>query len=514
MKLPILFNPASGTSPKDPDALLRPLPKALQDRVEPIPFGPPWDFGPSIDQALRAGGPLFVWGGDGTIHHAAKALIQRGCPVPLAAIPGGSGNGLVRGLRTPLEPSGALRRLLEGQELRMDLPRLDGEPFLNLCGTGFEAAVAHRFDAMPGRGFTTYARACWQLWRVAGNPARLGGPGRAHSCGLRAPGAHPSRLPGSPTRPAGSRLEPLPGQPAPVRLRAVDRPGSRSHRRGPAVGHPGAALLARPADRGLRAVPGRWTHPAPPRGALSQRHPAPGAPPALAPGRRARGRARPRPAHGGAAGLPHAGHRGVSWSEAISDLTQKPGPAAPGAAVLTRCKGNPRCSMRIHRRPAQARPPELGADTGAGTPEAGHHLDPAEVGRGGIPVPADRQGVGILRIGPPGGVIHDDVDGGGLVLRVLVGDHHGLVGDGRLQHARAGGAPLVHEHEAEPGRLGVLDLDLDGATGGHGDAVGPPAGRRLHVVGEEVDAVTDGAHRDETLLDSHWISAMRSRSRQ
>ena len=67
--------------------------------------------------------------------------------------------------RTPLEPAGALRRLLEGRGLRMDLPRLDGEPFLNLCGTGFEAAVAHRFDAMPGRGFTTYARACWQLWR-------------------------------------------------------------------------------------------------------------------------------------------------------------------------------------------------------------------------------------------------------------------------------------------------------------------------------------------------------------
>ncbi|NWJ42366.1 MAG: hypothetical protein HXX12_15505 [Geothrix sp.] len=165
MKLPLLFNPASGTSPKDPDALLRPLPAELRDRVEPLPFGPPWDFGPPIDQAQRAEGPLFIWGGDGTIHHAAKALIQRGCPVPLAAIPGGSGNGLVRGLRTPLEPAGALRRLLEGRELRMDLPRLDGEPFLNLCGTGFEAAVAHRFDAMPGRGFGTYARACWQLWR-------------------------------------------------------------------------------------------------------------------------------------------------------------------------------------------------------------------------------------------------------------------------------------------------------------------------------------------------------------
>ena len=166
MKLPILFNPASGTSAKDPDTLLRPLPKDLRDRVEPIAFGPPWDFEAPIAQAVRLEGPLFVWGGDGTLHHAAKALLERGCPVPLAAIPGGSGNGLVHGLRTPLEPAGALRRLLEGRELRLDLPRLDGEPFLNLCGTGFEAAVAHRFHSLPSRGFRTYAQACWQLWRT------------------------------------------------------------------------------------------------------------------------------------------------------------------------------------------------------------------------------------------------------------------------------------------------------------------------------------------------------------
>lgn len=166
MKLPLLFNPDSGTSSKDPDALLRPLPKDLRDRVEPIAFGPPWDFEPAIAQALAAEGPLLVWGGDGTIHHAAKALVDRGCPVALGAIPGGSGNGLVQGLRTPLEPAGALHRLLEGRELRMDLPRLDGEPFVNVCGTGFEAAVAHRFDAMHGRGFTTYARACWGLWHT------------------------------------------------------------------------------------------------------------------------------------------------------------------------------------------------------------------------------------------------------------------------------------------------------------------------------------------------------------
>jgi len=165
-RLPLLFNPHAGASAKDPDALLEPLPKELRDRVEPIPFGPPWDFEPHIATAARAGGPLFIWGGDGSVHHAARALIDRDCPVPLAVIPGGSGNGLARGLRTPMEPAGALQRLLEGRELRMDLPRLDGAPFLNVCGTGFEAAVAHRFAALPGRGFRAYARACWRLWRT------------------------------------------------------------------------------------------------------------------------------------------------------------------------------------------------------------------------------------------------------------------------------------------------------------------------------------------------------------
>ena len=233
MRLPILFNPASGTCAKDPDALLRPLPSDLRERVEPMAFGHPWDFEMAIAQAVRAGGPLFVWGGDGTIHHAAKALIDRGCPVPLAAIPGGSGNGLVRGLRTPLEPAGALHRLLEGRELRMDLPRLDGAPFLNVCGTGFEAAVAHHFDALPGRGFSTYARACWELWRTWPEAAltweadevamlpHLGRVERIRNAFL----ATPDALPATVERLRGNRngQPERAGAPAPRRRRALRR---------------------------------------------------------------------------------------------------------------------------------------------------------------------------------------------------------------------------------------------------------------------------------------------------
>ncbi len=164
-RLPLLFNPRSGFGVKDPDVLMARLPEVHRERVEPFPFGPPWDFAPAVAQAQKAGGPLLVWGGDGTLHHAARYLLDHGCPVPLGAVPGGSGNGLVRGLRTPLEPAGAVARLLEGRELLLDVPRLDGEPFFNVAGTGFEAEVAHAFDALPTRGFRSYARLCLRLWR-------------------------------------------------------------------------------------------------------------------------------------------------------------------------------------------------------------------------------------------------------------------------------------------------------------------------------------------------------------
>lgn len=165
-KLPLLFNPRSGPAGKDPDALMRRLPASVRERIEPRVFEAPYDFGPFIAQAVAAEGPLLVWGGDGTIHHAGRALLAAGCPVALGAIPGGSGNGLVRGLRTPLEPAGAVQRLLEGRELAMDVGLLDGEPFLNLCGTGFEATVAHAFEGGRGRGFSGYARTSLRLYRT------------------------------------------------------------------------------------------------------------------------------------------------------------------------------------------------------------------------------------------------------------------------------------------------------------------------------------------------------------
>jgi len=163
--VPLVYNPQAGRDGPELEATLARLPAELRERLHPVRLEPPFEYGPSIELARASGGPLLVWGGDGTIHHAGRALAAQGCPVPLGAVPGGSGNGLVRGLRTPLDPAGAILRLLEGRELAMDLPRLDGVPFLNLCGTGFEAAVATIFGSSEVRGFRAYAMASLRLWR-------------------------------------------------------------------------------------------------------------------------------------------------------------------------------------------------------------------------------------------------------------------------------------------------------------------------------------------------------------
>ncbi|HLO65394.1 MAG TPA: diacylglycerol kinase family protein [Holophaga sp.] len=191
MKLPLVFNHRSGRGERDPGALLARLPRELRERLEPVSLEPPFDYAPHIAQAERAGGPLLVWGGDGTIHHAGRALAASGRPVALAAVPGGSGNGLVRGLRTPLDPAGAVMRLMEGRDLALDLPRLDGEPFLNLCGCGFEGEVAHAFDQAKGRGFANYARTCVGLWR---RQPELGIAWEAEAPGEAGPGGRMDRL--------------------------------------------------------------------------------------------------------------------------------------------------------------------------------------------------------------------------------------------------------------------------------------------------------------------------------
>jgi len=99
---------------------------------------------------------VLAWGGDGTVNEVASVVAFR--EARLAIIPSGSGNGLARELRIPLDPDGAFDAAFGGRECRIDAGELDHRLFFNIAGIGLDARVAHRFaaDGLARRGFFRY----------------------------------------------------------------------------------------------------------------------------------------------------------------------------------------------------------------------------------------------------------------------------------------------------------------------------------------------------------------------
>jgi diacylglycerol kinase (ATP) len=83
-----------------------------------------------------------AWGGDGTVNGAAAGVADTG--VPLAIIPGGSGNGLARDLAIPFDVTQALRIAATGKVRAIDAGDLHGSLFFNVAGVGLDARIAGR----------------------------------------------------------------------------------------------------------------------------------------------------------------------------------------------------------------------------------------------------------------------------------------------------------------------------------------------------------------------------------
>lgn len=121
-------------------------------------------------------------GGDGTVNEVATALV--GSEVALGIVPVGSGNGLARALGIPLRPDRALAVLEGGIPRRMDVGQVNGKPFLNVAGVGFDAFVGwafHKAGRRGGRrGIFTYVRMALRLLSLYSAPTvRLEAGGRS-----------------------------------------------------------------------------------------------------------------------------------------------------------------------------------------------------------------------------------------------------------------------------------------------------------------------------------------------
>ena len=93
-------------------------------------------------------------GGDGTSSEIVNAIYDK--DVVFSVIPSGSGNDFPRALGIPREFGPALKNIVEGEEIKVDVGKFRDRCFINGLGIGLDGAVAKRFrhlkilGAFPG----------------------------------------------------------------------------------------------------------------------------------------------------------------------------------------------------------------------------------------------------------------------------------------------------------------------------------------------------------------------------
>ena len=95
-------------------------------------------------------------GGDGSVNEVASGLL--GSESSLGIIAMGSGNGIARHLKIPMNPKSALRVLAKAEPTEMDVWSVGGELFFMLCGLGFDAHIANKISKVKSRGPLAYIK--------------------------------------------------------------------------------------------------------------------------------------------------------------------------------------------------------------------------------------------------------------------------------------------------------------------------------------------------------------------
>ncbi len=95
-------------------------------------------------------------GGDGSVNEVAKSLA--GTKTALAIVPAGSGNGLARHLKIPLDLIKAVQLINTGKEIAIDTVHINDELFVNVAGIGFDAHIGWEFAKYGKRGFSSYIK--------------------------------------------------------------------------------------------------------------------------------------------------------------------------------------------------------------------------------------------------------------------------------------------------------------------------------------------------------------------
>ncbi len=158
-KVLFIVNPVSGKGRKD--IVLNAIQNLLLNSQLDITVEQSAYRGHAIELAKNAAKAkidlVVAVGGDGTINEVASGLIHS--ESVLAIIPVGSGNGLARHLKIPLNIDDALDLIANPHKIiSIDYGLINNQPFFCTCGVGFDAHIGHKFANAGTRGFSTYVR--------------------------------------------------------------------------------------------------------------------------------------------------------------------------------------------------------------------------------------------------------------------------------------------------------------------------------------------------------------------
>ncbi|MFQ5828151.1 MAG: diacylglycerol/lipid kinase family protein [Candidatus Methylomirabilia bacterium] len=175
MRAFVVVNPAAGGGRTER------LWRSIRDRLSRL--GLDFEFGETtgrgvatqmVRQAVAGRWPLVVVvGGDGTVNEAINGLLDvtGSPPGSLAVIGTGRGRDAARNLGLAPDPETAARRIVEGEDVLVDLGVAEwGEGrsryFINAAGAGFDAVVAKRAQAGGGSGTVPYLLAVLRALRA------------------------------------------------------------------------------------------------------------------------------------------------------------------------------------------------------------------------------------------------------------------------------------------------------------------------------------------------------------
>ncbi len=95
-------------------------------------------------------------GGDGTVNEVGAAAVQY--KLSMGIIPTGSGNGLARHLKIPVDTIRSVKVLNNGNKTTIDAGKLNTNWFFCTCGIGFDAKIGRKFSKIKVRGFASYIK--------------------------------------------------------------------------------------------------------------------------------------------------------------------------------------------------------------------------------------------------------------------------------------------------------------------------------------------------------------------